>query len=88
MRENKDYLITEKPSRALLIFSIPMIIGNLFQQAYTIVDSAIVGRYVGETALAAVGASYALYLFVLPLEVVLVHLLLSAITLVDIIMDV
>ena len=40
MRENKDYLITEKPSRALLIFSIPMIIGNLFQQAYTIVDSA------------------------------------------------
>ena len=37
-----------------------MIIGNLFQQAYTIVDSAIVGRYVGETALAAVGASYAL----------------------------
>ena len=35
MRENKDYLITEKPSRALLIFSIPMIIGNLFQQAYT-----------------------------------------------------
>lgn len=38
MRQNKDYLITEKPSRALLIFSIPMIIGNLFQQAYTIVD--------------------------------------------------
>lgn len=37
-----------------------MIIGNLFQQAYTIVDSAIVGRYVGETALAAMGASYAL----------------------------
>ena len=60
MRQNKDYLITENPSRALLIFSIPMIIGNLFQQAYTIVDSAIVGRYVGETALAAVGASYAL----------------------------
>ena len=60
MKQNKDYLITEKPSRALLIFSIPMIIGNLFQQAYTIVDSAIVGRYVGETALAAVGASYAL----------------------------
>ncbi len=41
-------------------FSIPMIIGNFFQQAYTIVDSAIVGHYNGETALAAVGASYAL----------------------------
>jgi putative MATE family efflux protein len=37
-----------------------MIVGNLFQQAYTIVDSAIVGHYNGETALAAVGASYAL----------------------------
>ena len=84
MRENKDYLITEKPSRALLIFSIPMIIGNLFQQAYTIVDSAIVGRYVGETALAAVGASYALT----SIFICIVHLLLSAITLVDIIMDV
>ena len=37
-----------------------MIIGNLFQQTYTMVDSAIVGRYVSEQALAAVGASYAL----------------------------
>lgn len=55
-----DYLITEKPMKALVKFSIPMIIGNFFQQAYTIVDSAIVGHYNGETALAAVGASYAL----------------------------
>lgn len=60
MNKNKDYLITEKPSRALFAFALPMIIGNLFQQAYTIVDSAIVRHYVGETALAAVGASYAL----------------------------
>ena len=60
MKRDKDYLITEKPSKALFIFALPMIIGNLFQQAYTIVDSAIVGHYVGETALAAVGASYAL----------------------------
>ena len=60
MNKNKDYLITEKPSRALFAFALHMIIGNLFQQAYTIVDSAIVGHYVGETALAAVGASYAL----------------------------
>ena len=47
MNKNKDYLITEKPSRALFAFALPMIIGNLFQQAYTIVDSAIVGHYVG-----------------------------------------
>lgn len=30
-----DYLITENPLKALIVFAIPMIIGNLFQQAYT-----------------------------------------------------
>ena len=55
-----DYLIQKKPAAALLLFSLPMILGNLFQQLYTMADSAIVGRYVGEQALAAVGASYAL----------------------------
>lgn len=55
-----DYLIQKKPLLALLIFSLPMIIGNLFQQFYTMADSAIVGRFVSEQALAAVGASYAL----------------------------
>lgn len=59
-KTSNDYLTTEKPMKALVKFSIPMIIGNFFQQAYTIVDSAIVGHYNGETALAAVGASYAL----------------------------
>lgn len=59
-KTSNDYLITEKPMKTLMKFSIPMIIGNFFQQAYTIVDSAIVGHYNGETALAAVGASYAL----------------------------
>ena len=49
-----DYLITQKPLKALIFFSLPMIIGNLFQQAYTMADSAIVGRLVGENALAAV----------------------------------
>lgn len=60
MNSQKDYLIQKKPLSALLIFSIPMMLGNLFQQLYTLVDSAIVGRYVGEEALAACGASYAL----------------------------
>lgn len=55
-----DYLIQKKPLRALLIFSLPIIIGNLFQQTYTMADSAIVGRFVGQQALAAVGASYSL----------------------------
>ncbi|MDI9477553.1 MAG: MATE family efflux transporter [Bacillota bacterium] len=57
---NKEYLIQEKPMKAILVFAIPMIIGNFFQQFYTMVDSIIVGRFVSEKALAAIGASYAL----------------------------
>ncbi|HIZ65292.1 MAG TPA: MATE family efflux transporter [Candidatus Blautia pullicola] len=57
---DKEYLIQEKPLKALLFFAFPMIIGNLFQQFYTMADSVVVGRFVGENALAAVGASYSL----------------------------
>lgn len=56
----KEYLIEERPLKALLLFAFPMIVGNLFQQFYTMVDSVIVGQFVGENALAAVGASYSL----------------------------
>ena len=55
-----DYLLQKKPLSALLIFSLPIIIGNMFQQTYTMADSAIAGRFVGERALAAIGASYSL----------------------------
>ena len=55
---DKEYLIRAKPLKALLVFAGPMIIGNLFQQFYTMADSVVVGRFVGENALAAVGASY------------------------------
>lgn len=58
--QNNEYLITENPLRALWKFTIPMIIGSLFQQFYNMVDSIVVGRYVGQNALAAVGASAAL----------------------------
>ena len=57
---DKEYLITSKPLTALISFSLPMMLGNLFQQLYTMSDSVIVGRFVGENALAAVGASFAL----------------------------
>ncbi len=56
----KEYLIHKRPVSALLIFALPMMLGNFFQQAYTMADSVIVGRFVGEGALAAVGASYSL----------------------------
>lgn len=43
--------------KAIILFSIPLLIGNLFQQLYNAVDSYVVGNYVGTHALAAVGAS-------------------------------
>lgn len=52
-------LIHGKPTRAMFFFALPMIVGNLFQQFYNMADSIIVGNFVGEDALAAVGASYA-----------------------------
>ena len=45
------------PTGLLIRFAIPMLIGNIFQQVYNLVDSVIVGRYVGSDALAAVGAT-------------------------------
>lgn len=45
------------PSRAILKFAIPLILGYLLQQMYLIIDAAIVGRWIGVGALAAVGAS-------------------------------
>lgn len=59
MRDS-EYLIHKRPVNALIIFALPMMLGNLFQQFYTMADSVIVGRFIGEKALAAVGASYAL----------------------------
>lgn len=55
---SKANLTTQPPARSLFFFALPMIIGNLFQQFYNMADSIIVGKLVGEDALAAVGASY------------------------------
>lgn len=57
MKEN--YMVTKNPGAVLFVFALPMIIGNLFQQFYNMVDTIIVGRFIGTQALAAVGASYA-----------------------------
>lgn len=53
------------PSKIMIFFTIPIILGNLFQQLYNIVDSVVVGNYVGPDALAAVGASSSItFLFI------------------------
>lgn len=56
----KYNMLTDSEGRSLFFFALPMILGNLFQQFYSTADSIIVGQFVGEKALAAVGASYAL----------------------------
>ena len=49
--------------RSMLLFAIPMILGDLLQQCYNVADTLIVGRFVGTDALAAVGSSYSLMTF-------------------------
>lgn len=51
-------LTTGKPEKVLWQFSMPMFISVIFQQLYNMADSAIAGKFAGENALAAVGASY------------------------------
>ena len=46
-----------KPLKLILTFATPMLFGLLFQQLYSFVDTAIVGRYLGAAKLAAVGAT-------------------------------
>lgn len=54
---NKDLTIGS-PGRSLIMFTIPLFISVMFQQMYNIADSVIAGKFAGEDALAAIGASY------------------------------
>lgn len=56
-------LLEGKVTKSILLFSVPMIIGNLLQQLYNIVDTLVVGRFLGAGALAAVGSSFTLMVF-------------------------
>lgn len=51
------------PTRMILTFALPLLIGNIFQQLYNMVDSIVVGNFVGKIALAAVGSSFTLMTF-------------------------
>lgn len=57
MRDNTTDMTVGSPTRHILVFALPALIGNIFQQIYNIADSIIVGRFVGPDALAAVGSS-------------------------------
>jgi putative MATE family efflux protein len=58
---------TGNEANHILRFTLPMLLGNVFQQLYNIVDSVIVGKYLGDTALAAVGASFPIIFAVISL---------------------
>lgn len=45
------------PAKLFLAFSLPLMIGNIFQQLYTVVDTMVVGQVLGTTALAALGTT-------------------------------
>ena len=47
-----------RPLKLLFFFALPMVAGNLFQQLYNMVDTMVVGKFVGEDAVAAVGSSF------------------------------
>ena len=58
MREEDKTRMTEGSiSRKIILFAIPLFLGNLFQQLYNTADSLIVGNYLGSNALAAVSSS-------------------------------
>ena len=58
-------MTTGNPLKLILLFSIPVLLGNIFQQFYNMVDTIIVGRFLGEDALAAVGSTGSIVFLVL-----------------------
>ncbi len=58
-------LTTGKPIQKILLFSLPLVLGMFFQQLYTFVDTAMVGRFISQDALAAVGATSSMNFLVL-----------------------
>ncbi len=60
MKERTTDMTVGNPVKHIILFSIPALIGNIFQQVYNLADSIIVGRFVGSNALAAVGATFSI----------------------------
>ncbi|WP_418682500.1 MATE family efflux transporter, partial [Akkermansia sp.] len=58
-------LTSGNPAKLIFLFTIPLLIGNLFQQFYNMADTLIVGRTLGVEALAAVGCTGGLMFFIL-----------------------
>lgn len=57
MKNNMTDMTIGSPTRHILLFALPTLIGNIFQQVYNLADSMIVGKFIGSDAFAAVGAT-------------------------------
>lgn len=57
----KNDMTTGNPLKLIIIFSIPILIGNIFQQLYNVVDTAIIGNVLGDNALSSIGATTPIY---------------------------
>ncbi|MCF8366242.1 MAG: MATE family efflux transporter [Bacteroidales bacterium] len=62
-------LTTGKEGKLIIQFAMPMVFGNIFQQLYNVVDSIIIGNYLGDEALAAVGASFPIIFLLIALVI-------------------
>ena len=62
MTKDFDFTTGSIPKK-ILLFSLPLMAGNIFQQLYNVVDTLVVGRFLGEAPLAAVGSAYTLMIF-------------------------
>lgn len=58
-------LTVGRPITQILLFSLPLVLGTLFQQLYSFADTVMVGRFIGTDALASVGATYSLHFLTL-----------------------
>ena len=66
MNKQQD-MTTGVPWKQILLFAVPLFIGNVFQMLYNMVDAVVVGRFVGIQTLAAVGASGPSYMLIISL---------------------
>ena len=60
MKNHTTDMTEGNPVKHIILFAIPALIGNIFQQVYNLADSIIVGKFVGANALAAVGATFSI----------------------------
>lgn len=63
--QQKGNMTAGNPLKLILLFSLPIFIGSLFQQLYNVVDTAVIGHILGDGALASIGATTALYILVI-----------------------